>query len=146
VRIISWVSMLILILCSGCSSITIEDAETVRLDYWSGEVTEEIREEYIDENNGLDYFVNAVNAAEEVTEQSVITTRPLLSLEFVMEDKENRNYHLWVTDRGEGFIQSLQPHKSLTFRLDPDSVKELKGFFETKESVEVLKGKIEFEQ
>lgn len=83
-RLIGWVPMLILILCSGCSTIVIEDAATVRLDYWSGEVTEEIREEYIDENNGLDYFINAVNAAEEVTEQSVITTRPLLSLEFVM--------------------------------------------------------------
>lgn len=145
-RLISWVSMLILIFCSGCSSIIIEDAETVRLDYWSGEVTEEIREEYLDKNNGLDYFVNAVNTAEELTDQSVITTRPLLSLEFVMEDKENRNYHLWVTDSEEGFIQSLQPHKSRTYRLNPDSAKELKDFFETKESVEVLKGEIEFEQ
>lgn len=117
----------------------------MRLDYWSGKVTEEIREEYIDKHNGLDYFVNAVNAAEELTDQSVITSRPMFSLEFVMEDEKNRNYHLWVTEKGEGFIQSLQPHKSLTYRLGPNSVKELKDFFETKESVEVLKGEIEFE-
>lgn len=146
-RLIKWIPMLILLFCSACSSNVIEEAETVRLDYWeSDETKEKPEEEYLDENSGLNIFMSAVNTAEELTKQNVIITRPLLSLEFMMEAEENRNYHLWVTDKREGYLQSLHPQKSRTYRMDPDSVEELIGFFKTKESVKVLQGEIEFEQ
>ncbi|MGM0898093.1 MAG: hypothetical protein ACQEV0_09340 [Bacillota bacterium] len=146
-RIIKWMPMLVVIFCSACSTNVIEEAETVRLDYWEIEEAEEMpEEEYIDEKSGLNIFKNAVYTAEELNKQNVITTKPLLSLEFLMESEENRKYHLWVTDKGEGYLQSLHPHKSLTFQMDSGSAEELKGFFATKEHVEVLQGEIEFEQ
>lgn len=63
-----------------------------------------------------------------------------------MEDQENPKYHLWVTDEGEGYLQSLHPQQSLTFRMDPEAVKEIKNFLAKKENAEVLQGEIEFEK
>ena len=146
-RIAKWLPMVFLIVCAGCSSIVIEEAENARLDYWEKEGSEEMpKEEYIDENSGLEVFVNAVNTAEQLEGHNVITTRPLLTMEFMMESEENRKYHLWVTEEGEGFLQSLHPHKSVTFQMDRDSAEEIKGFIESKEEVEILQGDIEFEQ
>jgi len=147
VRIAKWLPMVILVLCAGCSSIVIEEAENVRLDYWEKEGSEEVpKEEYIDENSELDIFVNAVNTAEELEGHNVITTRPLLTMEFMMENEENRIYHLWVTDDGEGYLQSLHPHRSVTFQMDKDSAEEIKDFIALKEEVEIIQGDIEFEQ
>ena len=146
-RIAKWLPMVILVLCAGCSSIVIEEAENVRLDYWEKEGSEEVpKEEYIDENSELDIFVNAVNTAEELEGHNVITTRPLLTMEFMMENEENRIYHLWVTDDGEGYLQSLHPHRSVTFQMDKDSAEEIKDFIALKEEVEIIQGDIEFEQ
>ncbi len=138
--------MLLLLFCAACSSTVIEDAETVRLDYWDREKsTGMYREEYIDETNGLGIFEDAVNSAEKLKDQKVITTKPLLSLEFIMESKENRSYHLWVIEEGEGYLQSLAPHKNLTYQIDPDSTKKLTEFFAAKANVDILQGDIEFE-
>lgn len=146
-RFIIWGSMLILLFCSACSSTIIEDAETVRLDYWEGDETnEKPKEEYVDENNGLNIFISAVNTAEELTKQNLIITRPLISLEFMTEGEENRNYHLWVTNEGQGYLQSLHPHKSRTYEMNTDSVEEIRKFLETKESIEILQSEIEFAQ
>lgn len=146
-RLVKWIPMLIFFFCTACSSNVIEDAENVRLDYWEREEMEEMpEEEYLDENSGLNIFVNAVNTAEELKKQNVITTKPLLSFELMMASEENRKYHLWITEEGEGYLQSLYPHKSLTFQMDTDSAEELKDFFAMKENVEVIQGKIEFEQ
>lgn len=146
-RIAKWLPMVILVLCAGCSSIVIEEAENVRLDYWEKEGSEEMpKEEYIDENSGLEIFVNAVNMAEQLEGHNVITTRPLLTMEIGMESEENRKYHLWVTEVGEGYLQSLHPQKSVTFQMDKDSVEEVKDFIASKEDLEVLQGEIEFEQ
>lgn len=146
-RIIKWSPILMLLFCSACSSVVIEEAENVRLDYWEKEDAEElIEQEYLDESNGLDIFTEAVNSAEEMEEGKIITTRPVLSMEFVMENDENRSYHLWVTEVGEGYLQSLHPHKNATLRMDEESVQEVKDFIAAKEDVKVVQGEIEFEQ
>ncbi|RLQ90135.1 hypothetical protein [Planomicrobium sp. Y74] len=146
-RIIKWSPILMLLFCSACSSVVIEEAENVRLDYWEKEDAEElIEQEYLDESNGLDIFAEAVNSAEEMEEGKIITTRPVLSMEFVMENDENRSYHLWVTEDGEGYLQSLHPHKNATLRMDEESVQEVKDFIAAKEDVKVVQGEIEFEQ
>ncbi len=62
-----------------------------------------------------------------------------------MEDEENRPYHLWVTDDGEGFLQNLQPLENQTFQLDKTAVKDLTEFLKSKEDVQILQGEIEFE-
>lgn len=82
-RILKWMPMLILIVCSACSPNGIKEAENVRLDYWEREEAEELpEEEYLDEHSGLNIFVNAVDTAEELKKQNVITTKPLLSPNF----------------------------------------------------------------
>jgi len=63
-----------------------------------------------------------------------------------MEDEENRTYHLWVTEDGEGYLQSLHTHKNETFRMDEESAQEIKDFIEAKGDVEVVQGTVEFEQ
>ncbi|QHJ70077.1 hypothetical protein [Planococcus halotolerans] len=146
-RIIKWSPILMLLFCSACSSVVIEEAENVRLDYWEKEDAEElIEQEYLDESNGLNVFADAVNSAEEMEEGKIITTRPVLSMEFMMENEENRSYHLWVTEDGEGYLQSLHPHKNATLRMDEESVQEVKDFIAAKDDVEVVQGEIEFEQ
>ena len=146
-KLIKCAPMLLLLFCAACSSNVMDEAETVRLDYWEREESTGLyREEYIDETNGLGMFENAVNSAEKLKNQKVIITKPLLSLEFTIESKENRSYHLWVTEDGEGYLQSLAPHKTLTYQIDPGSTEELNDFFAAKANVDVLKGEIEFEQ
>lgn len=145
-RIAKWSPILMLLFCSACSSVAIEEADNVRMDYWEKEDAEElIEEEYLDESSGLDIFAEAVNSSEEMEEGVIITTRPVLSMEFMMEE-ENRTYHLWVTEKGEGYLQSLHPHKNATLRMDEESVQDVKDFIASKESVEVVQGEIEFEQ
>lgn len=146
-QVAKWSPILMLLFCSACSSVVIEEADNVRMDYWEKEGSEELLEqEYLDDSNGLDIFTEAVNSAEEMEEGSIITTRPVLSMEFVMENEENRTYHLWVTEDGEGYLQSLHPHKNATLRMDEESVQEVKEFIEAKDDVEVVQGEIEFEQ
>ena len=146
-RFIKYAPILIVIFCAACSLKLVGEAETVRLDYWGREALEGMpKEEYVDDSNGLDTFVRAVDSAEELKDQKVITTKPLLSLEFIMESDENRNYHLWITDEGAGYFQSLAPHKNLTYQIDSESIEGLNEFFAMKENVDVLQEDIEFEQ
>ncbi len=146
-QIAKWSPILMLLFCSACSSVVIEEAENVRMDYWETEGSEELAEqEYLDGSNGLAIFTEAVNSAEEMEEGSIITTRPVLTMEFMMEDEENRTYHLWVTEDGEGYLQSLHPHKNATLRMDEESAQEIKDFIVAKGDVEVVQGTVEFEQ
>lgn len=146
-RIVKWLPMMLLIVCTGCSSVVVEDAERVRLEYWEEEGSDEMpQEEYLDEENGLDIFVEAANSAEEMEEGKIITTRPVLTMEFELENQENRTYHLWVTEDGEGYLQSLHPHKNATFQMDVESAEDIKYFIASIEGVEILQGDIEFEQ
>ena len=146
-QVAKWSPILMLLFCSACSSVVIEEAKNVRVDYWEKEGSEELLEqEYLDDSNGLDIFTEAVNSAEEMEEGSIITTRPVLTMEFMMEDEENRTYHLWVTEDGEGYLQSLHPHKNATFRMDEESAQEIKDFIAAKGDVEVVQGTVEFEQ
>lgn len=146
-QVAKWSPILMLLFCSACSSVVIEEAKNVRVDYWEKEGSEELLEqEYLDDSNGLDIFTEAVNSAEEMEEGSVITTRPVLTMEFIMGDEENRTYHLWVTEDGEGYLQSLHPHKNATFRMNEESAQEIKDFIEAKDDVEVVQGTVEFEQ
>ncbi len=146
-QLTKWSPMLLLLFCSACSSVVIEEAENVRMDYWEQEDAEELREEeYLDESNGLDIFVEAVNSAEELEAGKIIATRPVLTMEFKVEQEENRTYHLWVTEAGEGYLQSLHPHKNATLRMDEESIQAVKDFIAAKNDVEVVQGEIEFEQ
>lgn len=146
-KLIKCAPMLLLLFCAACSSNVMDEAETVRLDYWEREEsTGMYREEYIDETNGLGIFEDAANSAEKLKNQNVIATKPLLSLEFMTESEERRSYHLWVTEGGEGYLQSLAPQKNRTYQLKPNSTEKLTEFFSTKENVEILQGDIEFEQ
>lgn len=146
-RVVKWAPVLMLLFCTACSTEVIEEAKGVSLDYWEAEESvAKAGEEYVDDNDDLAIFVNAVNTAEQLPEPKIITTKPLLTMHFTVEDEENRPYHLWVTDGGEGFLQSLQPLENQTFQLEKAAVKDLMEFLKSKEDVQILQGEIEFEQ
>ncbi|MFC6039963.1 hypothetical protein ACFPYN_11075 [Paenisporosarcina macmurdoensis] len=71
----------------------------------------------------------------------MITTKPLLSFLLTLDKEEEKNYHLWITTNGEGYIQRLLPDKSSTFKLDASSVKELSKLINEQEKVPLI-GKI----
>lgn len=146
-RVMKWMPAMILLFCTACSPLIIEEAKGVSLNYWETEDSvEKPVEEYVDETDDLAIFVNAVKSAEELAEPKIITTKPLLTMHFTMEDEENRSYHLWVTEKGEGFLQSLKPLENQTLQLKETAVKDLTGFLKSKEDVQVLQGDIEFEE
>ncbi len=146
-RVVKWAPVLMLLFCTACSPEVIEEAEGVSLDYWETEESvAKSEEEYVDDNDDLAIFVNAVKTAEQLTEQKIIRTKPLLTMHFTMEDEENRPYHLWVTDDGEGFVQNLQPLENQTFQLEKTAIKDLTEFLKSKEDGQVLQGEIEFEE
>lgn len=146
-RVVKWVPVLMLLFCTACSPEVIKEAKGVSLNYWETEESvSQPEEEYVDDNDDLAIFVNAVNTAEQLTEQKIIRTKPLLTMHFTMEDEENQPYHLWVTDEGEGFLQSLQPLENQTFQLEKTAAKDLTEFLKSKEDVQVLQGEIEFEE
>lgn len=40
----------------------------------------------------------------------------------LLNDGEEKNYHLWITSDGEGYIQRLRPDGNATLKLDQTSV------------------------
>lgn len=146
-RFVKWVPVLMLLFCTACSPMVIEKAKGVSLNYWETDESDaKLEDEYLNEADVLAIFVKAVNTAEQLTEQKIIRTKPLLTMHFTMEDEEDWPYHLWVTDEGEGFLQSLQPLENQTFQLKKTAVKDLTEFLKSKEDVQILQGEIEFEE
>ncbi|WP_019415164.1 hypothetical protein [Paenisporosarcina sp. TG20] len=139
-----------LFLLSGCGSeIQSETVEQITLNYWdweNGGVMQQ--EETITTKNKeiLNTFTDAINNADELEEGKIITSKPLLSLSMVLNENEEKNYHLWINTNGEGYIQQLQPDENKTFKLDKGNVEILTMFLNEKENVEIIDRSIEFEK
>lgn len=137
---------LIALFCTACSPAPIEEAESVFLNYWeSAEAGSTHEDEYLYEPRDVALFAEAAAKAVELEEQKTITTEPLLSFEILTQDEESRNYHLWLTEKGEGFLQSLSPADNTTLQLEGSSIEPLQDYLQAKEGVLLLKSDIEFE-
>ncbi|MBM7661106.1 hypothetical protein JOC85_001878 [Bacillus mesophilus] len=140
-----YLSFFLLFIITSCSSNDIKSVEQIELIYWENE-NSKTRNEYVDDQEAIEIFVDTVNNAEELGKQKIITTKPLLSFSLGLGKEENKNYHLWVTESGEGYIQRLLPDANGTFKIDDKSVEKLKSFFEEKEDVSLISSAIEFEK
>lgn len=131
-------------LITACSSNKIKDVERVDLFYWETEIAK-AKNEFIDDENTVEMFIETVNNAKELDGQQIIKTKPLLSFALGLKDDTTKKYHLWITEDGEGYIQRLLPGSNGTFRLDNQSVAALINYFKEKENVGLISGAIEFE-
>lgn len=145
-RLFIWI-LVLLTACTACSPAPAKSAESVSLNYWEKEGTQQPhKEEYLYDASEMNLFVEAVNSAVELDEPKIITTKPLLSFSILLEKEEDRNFHLWVTDEGEGFLQSLAPAKNETLKLEESTVEPLKDYLASKEELELIGSDIEFEK
>ena len=137
---------MVLFLLTACGN-EIDNVKQVKLIYWEMEGEEQQEVLFKNENeDSINTFIDAINQAEELGKEKVITTKPLLSILMELDKDEDKNYHLWITIEGEGYIQSLLPEKSATFRLDPTSVKELSELITEQEKAPLINESIEFEK
>ena len=142
----SFVFLMVLFLLSACGN-EIENAKQITLFYWEVEGEEHQEVLFTNENeDSINSFIDAINYAEELGKKRVITTKPLLSFLMILDKEEEKNYHLWITTNGEGYIQRLLPDKSATFKLDATSVKELSKLINEQEKVPLINQAIEFEK
>ena len=140
------VFLMVLFLLTACTN-EIENIKQITLLYWDAEGAEHQEVLFTNENEvSIDSFIDAINHAEELEEKRVITTKPLLSFLMILDNEEEKNYHLWITTNGEGYIQRLLPDKSSTFKLDASSVKELSKLINEQEKVPLIDQAIEFEK
>jgi hypothetical protein len=133
----------LLIFLTACGN-KIENVEQITLNYW--EVGgKKLPDEIITnkEKQILNIFINAVINAEELKEEKVIVTKPLLSFSMRLNDEEEKGYHLWLTPNGEGYIQQLHPDVNTTLKLDEESIADLINFVNQKQII--IHG-IEFEK
>lgn len=137
---------MVLFLLSACGN-EIESVKQITLYYWEVEGEEHQEVLFTNENeDSINSFIDAINHAEELGKKRVITTKPLLSFLMILDKEEKKNYHLWITTNGEGYIQQLLPDKSATFKLDETSVKELSKLINEQEKVPLINQAIEFEK
>ncbi|WP_246939454.1 hypothetical protein [Bacillus pinisoli] len=129
---------------TACSSDVVENVERVDLIYWETE-EKKSEDELINQQDVVKIFVNTVNNAKKLNEQKIIKTKPLLSFSLGIKDDKSKKYHLWITEKGEGYIQRLLPDPNGTFKIDNNSVRELEAFFEEKGNVSFISGEIDFE-
>ncbi|MDX1700125.1 MAG: hypothetical protein R3250_05870 [Melioribacteraceae bacterium] len=142
----SFVLLMVLFLLSACGN-EIENVKQIILFFWEIEGEEHQEVLFTNENeDSINSFIDAINHAEELGEKSVITTKPLLSFLMTLDKEKEKNYHLWITTKGEGYIQRLLPDKSATFKLDATSVKELSKLINQQEKVLLINQAIEFEK
>lgn len=137
--------LIVLFVLTACGN-GIENVKQINLSYW--EVTKEQQDTLIntDDKDSINTFVNAVNHAEELESDKIIITKPLLSFSMLLNESEEKNYHLWITSNGEGYIQRLHPDGNATFKLDQTSVKKLTKFLNKQEDVKLINQAIEFEK
>ncbi|WP_096154135.1 MULTISPECIES: hypothetical protein [Bacillus] len=134
----------LIFLLAACSSIDVNNVERVDLNYWENDGGVKPKDEFIDNEETIEMFVDTVNHAKEL-EGEVITTKPLLSFILGLKDNKYKNYHLWINEDGEGYIQRLLPDKNGTFKIDNRSVEKLQDYFNDKEDVSLISSAIEFE-
>lgn len=115
----------------------------MELSYWKNQDVEP-KIEYVDDKDTVEMFVDAVNNSEEL-EEKVIKNEPIVSFTLDLEADEYKQYHLWVTENGEGYIQQLYPDGKSIFKLQDNSIDKLKEFFEGKEDFGFIPTTIEFE-
>lgn len=137
--------LIVLFILTACGN-EIENVKQINLSYW--EVTKEQQDTLIntDDKDNIDTFVNAVNNAEEQESEKIIITKPLLSFSLLFNEDEEKNYHLWITSNGEGYIQRLLPDGNATLKLDQTSVKKLTKFLNKQEDLKLINQAIEFEE
>lgn len=138
------IKIILLISLSACSTNELENVEKVKASYWIGN-EKQSEEVAFKEKDEVDVFVGATNNAKELNDQKVIKTPPLLTYDLIIEESNNKAFQLWITKDGEGFIQSLLPEDSLTYRLDESSVKDVTNILNKQENVTLLPS-IEFEK
>ncbi|MGE6203017.1 hypothetical protein [Guptibacillus hwajinpoensis] len=129
---------------SACSTNELENVEKVEASLWIGN-EKQSEEVAFEEKEEVDVFVGATNNAKELDDQKVIKTPPVLTYDLIIEGSNNKAFQLWITEDGEGFIQSLLPEGSLTYRLDEDSVKDVTNILNKQDNVTLLPN-IEFEK
>lgn len=136
------------ILLSGCASeIQPETVKQITLNYWENDAFMQQEEMITTEDKEVLYtFTDAINNADELEEGKIIMTKPLISLSMVLNENEEKNYHLWINTIGEGYIQQLHPDDNKTFKLDKGNIEDLTSFLNEKEKVELLDKSIEFEK
>lgn len=137
--------LIVLFILTACGN-DIENVKQINLSYW--ELTKEQQDTLINTNDkdSINTFVNAVNHAEEQDREKIIITKPLLSFSMLLNEGEEKNYHLWITSNGEGYIQRLLPDGNATFKLNQTSVKKLTKFLNKQEDVKLINQAIEFEK
>lgn len=129
---------------SACSTNELENVEKVEASFWIGN-EKQSEEVAFKEKDEVDVFVGATNNAKELDDQKVIKTPPVLTYDLIIEGSNNKAFQLWITEDGKGFIQSLLPEDSLTYRLDEGSVKDVTNILNKQANVTLLP-KIEFEK
>lgn len=141
----SFLFLMVLFILTACGN-EVENVKQVNLSYW--DVIEERQDTLLtnDDEDSINTFVHAINHAEELEKEKIITTKPLLSLSILLNEGEEKNYHLWITSDGEGYIQRLRPDGNATFKLDQTSVKKLTKFLNKQENVKLINQAIEFEK
>ncbi|WP_166000316.1 hypothetical protein [Bacillus sp. Cs-700] len=138
------IKIILLISLSACSTNELEDVEKVKASFWIGN-EKQSEEVAFKEQDEVDVFVGATNNAKELDDQKVIKTPPVLTYDLIIEGSNNKAFQLWITKDGEGFIQSLLPEDSLTYRLDEGSVKNVTNILNKQDNVTLLPD-IEFEK
>ncbi len=138
------IKIILLISLSACSTNELENVEKVKASFWIGN-EKQSEEVAFKEKDEVDVFVSATNNAKELDGQKVIKTPPVLTYDLIIEGSNNKAFQLWITKDGEGFIQSLLPEDSLTYRLDEGSVKDVTNILNKQDNVTLLPN-IEFEK
>ena len=138
------IMIILLISLSACSTNELENVEKVKASFWIGN-EKQSEEVAFKEKEEVDVFVGATKNAKELDDQKVIKTPPLLTYDLIIEGSNNKAFQLWITKDGEGFIQSLLPEDSLTYRLDEGSVKDVTNILNKQDNVTLLPN-IQFER
>ncbi|MCA0992144.1 hypothetical protein [Pseudalkalibacillus hwajinpoensis] len=138
------IMIILLISISACSTNELENVEKVKASSWIGN-EKQSEEVAFKKKEEVDVFVGATNNAKELDDQKVIKTPPVLTYDLIIEGSNNKAFQLWITEDGKGFIQSLLPEDSLTYRLDEDSVKDVTNILNKQVNVTLIP-RIEFEK
>ncbi|KIL53531.1 hypothetical protein KP77_05070 [Jeotgalibacillus alimentarius] len=128
--------LLTMLLLSACSNPDLENTNDVTLRFWDGSEPAG-NEEFIKDDGDIETFVSATENAEVLEEGTVINTPPLLKYS-LRQDEENLDYHLWISEQGEGYIQSLISEGTRTYQLDEESVESLEDFLAGYDTVTFL--------
>ncbi|BCB03963.1 hypothetical protein [Bacillus sp. KH172YL63] len=116
-KLVSLISLLFIVACSPQ-----EHVQEVKVKVWSGEKMQSETAFFKDENS-IDQFVNLTKSAKKLDDSKIIKTPPMLTYTLIMEDDSDSEYHLWVTEEGEGYVQELIPNNSSTYELEDGAVR-----------------------